>query len=119
MDNMQPNIIIIQPDVRRVGNDTYVNGYKLMTTFMQDFIIAEKFGIKAITDTYKRALAEWKNDYKYLTELVMVLNWRSFQNYKVNNVFSQLYAELYYAADEYACTHLKGDELEYYYDTTD
>lgn len=51
-----------------------VFGYETFTTFFEDFTIAEYFGVNAIKDTYNRAFNEWKNDYKYLTELVMVLN---------------------------------------------
>ena len=51
-------------------------GYKPITTFWQDFSIADNFGVKAVKDTYKRAFSEWKTNYKYLTELVMVLNWK-------------------------------------------
>lgn len=48
-------------------------GYTPITTFWQDFSIADKFGPAAIRDTFKRAFAEWKGNYKYLTELVMVI----------------------------------------------
>ena len=51
-----------------------LTGYKPVTTFYQDFSIAEKYGIDGIKDTYQRAFEEWKDDYKFLTELVMVLN---------------------------------------------
>ena len=32
-----------------------INGYEMMTTSWQDFNIADKFGVAAIKDTYKRA----------------------------------------------------------------
>ena len=99
-------------------------GYHPITTFWQDFSIADKFGKRAILDTYKRAFDEWKGNYKYLTELVMVLNHKSWQHYKPQgteqeNAKSLLYANLYRKADEYAYTNLKGEELDYYYTTTD
>ena len=50
------------------------NGYELQTTFWEDFSIADRFGLSAIQDTFKRAFEEWKNNYKYLTELILVLN---------------------------------------------
>lgn len=46
------------------------NGYELQTTFWEDFSIADRFGLSAIQDTFKRAFEEWKNNYKYLTELI-------------------------------------------------
>ena len=66
-----------------------MTGYKPITTFWTDFSIAEKFGVAAIIDTCKRALCEWKDNYKYLTELVMVLNHKIWQWYEVNDIFTQ------------------------------
>ena len=94
-------------------------GYKQITTFFEDFSIADNFGIGAIKDTYNRAFEEWKTNYKYLTEFVMVLNWKCWQHHQKNNEYSELYAKLYYKAHDYACNHLKGDELTYYLQTTD
>lgn len=38
------------------------NGYDLITTFWEDFSIADKYGIAGVKDTYKRAFSEWKDD---------------------------------------------------------
>lgn len=90
------------------------------TTFWQDFSIADVFGIDAVKDTYKRAFEEWKSDYRYLTDLVMVVNHKCWQHYeKGNNELSQLYSDLYYKADAYACENLKDEELSYYLRVTD
>lgn len=94
-------------------------GYKPITTFYQDFSIADKFGIEAINDTYNRAFNEWKDNYKFLTELVMVLNWKIFEHYKTNEQYAELYDKLWKEADGYACENLKDDEATYYYMTTD
>ena len=48
-------------------------GYKPLTTLWEDFSIAESFGTAAIKDTASRAFNAWKNNYKYLTELIMVI----------------------------------------------
>ena len=94
-------------------------GYKQITTFYSDFSIADNFGINAIKDTYKRAFNEWKNNYKYLTELVMVLNWKIWEHYESNDEYAKVYNDLWEKADGYACDNLKGDELAYFYRTTD
>ena len=94
-------------------------GYKQITTFFEDFSIAENFGLKAVEDTYIRAFKAWKNDYKYLTELVMVLNWKIWQHYEKNDELAQKYSEMWEMADLYACENLKGEELAYFYRTTD
>lgn len=95
-------------------------GYKLKTTFWDDFSIADKFGINAIKDTYKRAFAEWKTNYVYLTELVLVLNHKAWEHYtNGNESFAQLYNELWQNCNIYAHHNLKGEELSYFYTTTD
>lgn len=62
------------------------NGYDLMTTFWEDFSIADKYGIAGVKDTYRRAFNEWKDDYKFFTELTyyshtntLSFNWGSYE----------------------------------------
>lgn len=90
------------------------------TTFWQDFTIADHFGKTAVLDTYNRAFKEWKTNYVYLTELVLVLNWKIWEHYeKGEHTLAILYDKLWKEADEYAVNNLKGEELEYFYKTTD
>lgn len=96
-----------------------LNGYTPITTFWDDFSIADYFGYEAVKDTYNRAFREWKNDYKYLTELVMVLNHKSWQHASKSPILSELYITLYEHADSYAMNKLKGQELKYYLEVTD
>lgn len=103
----------------RVWNIEAMTGYKPMTTFYEDFSIADNFGASAVKDTYKRAFRNWKDDYKYLTELVMVLNWKIFEHYEDNRNFAKLYDELWREASNWAIENLKDDELTYYFRTTD
>lgn len=94
--------------------------YEFMTTFWQDFSIADVFGLSAVKDTYNRAFKEWKSDYKFITELVIVLNWKCWQHYDLKHEeASKLYSDLYYKLDEWCMNNLKGEELEYYIHTTD
>ena len=95
------------------------NGYQVQTTFWEDFSIADIFGTKAIKDTYERVFDEWKNNYKFLTELVLVLNHKIWQYDKRRSDIAQLYNSLWEKADQYAMENLKGKELEYFYCTTD
>ena len=94
-------------------------GYEVFTTFWDDFSIADSFGISAIKDTYKRAFEEWKWDYKYLTELVMVLNWKIWYWYKKDKRLAKCYNDLWMECDEYAYDNLKGEELDYFIKTLD
>ena len=94
-------------------------GYKQITTFFQDFSIADMFGVKAIKDTYKRGLEYAKTDYKVLTEFVMVLNWKIWEHYEENEALARVYNDLWQKADAFAIDYLKGDELSYFFRTTD
>lgn len=95
--------------------------YEPITTFWNDFSIAERFGEREILDTYKRVFKEWKTNYKYLTELVMVLNHKIWQHHEIqgHERLTELYDTLWRKADEYACEHLEGEELSYFYRVTD
>ena len=103
-----------------VWNIEELTGYKPITTFYEDFSIADNFGEKepyAVADTFRRCFNEWKHNYKYLTELVMVLNWKCWEH--KDDLLLGDYMHFWEIADEYACKHLKGEELKYFYDTTD
>ena len=93
--------------------------YDTQTTFWEDFSIADRFGISAVKDTYERAFNEWKGNYKYLTELVLVLNHKIWQHYEKNEELARVYNDLWEKADIYAVSNLKGEELSYFYRTLD
>lgn len=118
------------------------NGITLNDTFFDDFSIADFFQVygvekNSVKETYNRCMKEWKHDYKYLTGLVMALNWKIWFFYQyagyieksgeecpkgyLDNLhkMQNLYGDLYEKADTYATTHLTGDELDYFYRTTD
>ena len=89
-------------------------------TFWMDFTIADAFGVNAIKDTFKRAFEEWKDDYKMLTALVIILNHKIWQHYEAkNNKLATLYNELWENADQYAFNTLKDEALEYFIEMTD
>ena len=96
-----------------------LTGYKPITTFYEDFSIADHYGVAAVKDTYKRCMDAWKTDVKYLTELVMALNWKIWEHYGKNDALAKTYNDLWGKADLYATSHLKGDDLAYFYRTTD
>lgn len=98
---------------------TLPNGYTMTTTFIDDFRIANAFGESAVRDTYKRAFKEWKDNYVYLTELVISLNLMIWGLYETNESLARVYNELWAEADAYACDNLEGDELSFFFRTTD
>lgn len=104
----------------KTWNIEEMTGYTPKTTFYEDFSIADAFGISAIKDTYRRAFETAKAfGYVYLTEFVMALNWKIGEHYKTNDAYGRLYNDLWMKTDEFARDTLQGDELMYYYRTTD
>ena len=96
------------------------NGYELQTTFWNDFSIADRFGLFGDTGHFSTVLfKEWKENYKYLTELVLVLNHKIWQYYETRPEIATLYNTLWAQASQYAMEYLEDDELSYYYDVTD
>ena len=96
-----------------------MTGYEGKTTFWSDFTIADAFGKDAIKDTYKRAL-EWRSNVEYYTELVMVLNWKSWEQYELSNTeLSSLYVDLFYEAQNWGYDYYKGNDLDYFIHTLD
>ena len=49
----------------------------------------------------------------------MALNWKIWEHYKSNEPLARVYNDLWMDACEIAQTTLQGDELSYYYRTTD
>ena len=97
-----------------------LTGYKPKTTIYSDFSIADRFGAAAVRETFDRMHNEWKDNYIYLTELTMALNWKIFEHHDTNSQeLEQLYDELWRQEDLYCQEHLQGEELTYYYTTTD
>lgn len=96
-----------------------MTGYKPITTFYQDFSIADRFGSAAIRDTLKRGLEYANTDYKVKTELVMVLNWKVWEHYETNPTLGRLYLELYEDLRDECFSTFKDEALEYFIDTTD
>lgn len=97
-------------------------GYTVITTFYGDLSIAELFGADAVRDTYRRVCRDWLDNVKYFTEFVMCLNhkiWEHYDESSDSNPMAALYDELWRAGDTLACEHYTGEDLDYYYQTTD
>lgn len=87
-------------------------GYTPITTFWEDFSIAEKGGLNAIKDTYNSAL-QWKKNIKYMAELLLVVNHKSI-------VFAELTREGSTVKDAYRwyyrnLSDVQIDEIMNYY----
>ena len=100
-------------------------GYKRLTTFFSDLSIAEWYGLDSVRDTFNRVMKEWLGDYKYITEFILSLNWKSWEwavyggrNYEE---LSNLYVVMYGAAEERFYEYYKDNEeaKSYYFRVTD
>lgn len=94
-------------------------GYEAITTFWEDFSIADRFGANAVNDTYNRVMKEWEGNVKYLTELVLVLNHKLWEHYNNNSPLAALYDDLWDKASTYCMDTFTGEDLDYYFRTTD
>lgn len=98
-----------------------LSGYERQTTFANDLAIAEWCEVrlgedKALYDTYKRVMREWIGNIKYITEFVLVLNFRCnlwFQ--RGDEELSARYSEMYYDALGLVRQHFKDDEEQLLY----
>ena len=92
--------------------------FKFESTFWEEFSIAEDYS-GGIKEHYDLVFSQWKDNLKYLTELVIVLNIKTFLWFGVDDSIGQTYDSLFKKTDSYALDTLKGDSLHYYLSTTD
>ena len=73
------------------------NGYNRITTFANDFALADPLGTEAVVITYALAVKSYLDNYKYMTELILVLNflcWFWHDNDEL--ILAKQYAVLYH-----------------------
>lgn len=100
------------------------NGYDCITTFWEDFAIADRFGVSAIQDTFNRSFRDYKSNFKYMIELILVLNHRHWlyglEGPNQNLEIAEVYECLYYKADNYVLeNYTSPEETEYYFEVLD
>ena len=98
-----------------------VTGYSPITTLWSDFThIDHTNNIDMIKKFYLFVFNQYKDSYKEFTELVMILNWKSWYHHDNGRAdFSEAYADLFYAAYDYGLENFKDDELTYFWRTLD
>lgn len=93
--------------------------FRLESTFWEEFSISESYGVEGIKEHYEVVFNQWKDNTKFLTELVLVLNWKISTWYGVDDNIGLTYDSLWKMTDDYAVDHLKGEDLHYYLSTLD
>ena len=91
-----------------------MTGYEPLTCFWALFSAVDILGEKMIKYAYSEAVTYAKTNYKFLTELVMVLNHKIWQHYKTNETIARLYNNLWMKLHDECLNTLKDKELEYY-----
>lgn len=96
-------------------------GYKMQYTWWMDFTIADRFGLKAVEDTYRNAFKFWHDNRIAMQELTLVLNWKGWKFYEKDNSspMAKLYFELYEECYDKCLNHFKGEELSAYWSFLD
>lgn len=91
--------------------------YDSITTFYQDFTIAEFFK-GGLEDTFKRVCKEWLYDYKMFTELIIVLNHKIWEHYnKGKQELSRKYDTMWKEAQSIFFEKYEGNDkvMRYYF----
>ena len=93
--------------------------YKFETTFWEEFSISDQYGPDRVVEHYNLVFDQWKDNLKYLTELVLVLNWKIYQWYQVDDTLGMTYDDLWKRTDSFAMDTLRGEDLHYYLSVLD
>lgn len=104
--------------------DRFLSGftdYRSITNYFDLYSIADNESAAAVRALFKTNFEEAKQDYKLLTELVMVLNHKLWYWYEMNpkSPMVSTYDKLFNKANEYALTHLNNEEIRYFSSVTD
>lgn len=91
------------------------------TTFWMDFSIAEVDGEVGVRETFKRAFEEWKDDVRYLADLVITLNHKIHWHWEKDpeSPLIEVYEDLWEKSDLWALENLSEKDLSYYLEVTD
>ena len=108
------------PKVETMLDSESMCGYTQRTTFWDDFTLAEKFGIPTIERTYRNAFNSWKTDVVFITELVLVLNWKMlYMDERHMPEKSVMYYKCWVELSNWCERHLEAGAYEYFILVTD
>ena len=108
------------PKVETMLDSESLCGYTQRTTFWDDFTLAEKLGLLAIERTYRNAFNSWKTDVVFITELVLVLNWKMlYMDERHMTEKSVMYYKCWVELSNWCERHLEAGAYEYFIAVTD
>lgn len=94
-------------------------GFQFESTFWEEFSIAEQYGEKGVKEHFSLVFPQWKDNLKYLMEIVQVLNLKIATWFGKDDKLGMTYDELWHTSDEYALNNLSKDDLQTYLHTLD
>ena len=100
-------------------------GYKPITNFYETLTEAEKQGLDNVIDVFNQIFAEErekckKGDYKRMTELSLVTNWKMWDWHdKGKDLIGRIYEKFWRKVGKFCLDNFKGEALTYYLHTTD
>ena len=99
-------------------------GYTPITTLWEQFEEEEYKGMGEVNELIESSFEHYKNDIACLTELIMIINHKSWYWYEQgNNKAARFYSELYHKFDErainYIETNMDDKAMSYYFKTLD
>ena len=108
------------PKVETMLDSESMCGYTQRTTFWDDFTIAERFCLHAIERTYRNAFNSYKTDVVFITELVLVLNWKMlYMDERHMTEKSEMYYKCWVELSNWCERHLEAGAYEYFINVTD
>lgn len=105
-----------------------VSGHEMQYIFAQDFAIADWYDEKSVKETYHRAINEWKDNYKAMTELAVQLSYMSYAHSQLKeqgiagrDPFIKLYSTLFEKATDFFYKHFENNHeaCSHFFDWTD
>lgn len=98
-----------------------ITGYQPLTDVWEG-LTAREYNTDILMTHVAKLFHRYKDNglYQELTELVMVLNWKMWQMYdRGNEELQDVYCAAFKYIDDWCKDNLQGEQLEYYYRTTD
>ena len=94
-------------------------GFEFESTFWEEFSIAESYGEKGIREHFDLVFPQWKDNLKYIMELVQVLNLKVAVWFGKDDDLGMTYDELCHKADSYVFENYSKEDLQTYIHTLD
>lgn len=94
-------------------------GFQMDSSFYEEFSISENYGPTGVREHFDLVFREWKDNLKYMIELVQVLNLKVATWFGKDDDLGMTYDELWHIADSYVFENYSKEDLQTYLHTLD